>query len=377
MHSFLWSGKDSNGNKRAERVEAQNAQEAKAILTAEGWTELELIKNEIGDVVTKSRLASSQFEQPELTPDQEAAYYQGKRPGLAAEWRKSLWQCKSPIVLTLLILVLAIVRHRTISSMISGVGLIAIVFIYPVIRIYFGQTSRNFARLNRAKVDGDWKEVLECVERLRRSHRFTRIGLSEIELARNRALALAHLGQLNQALAEYTGNPQLSTIPSWLACSQLAGIYEAGSQYEKVLELRRQMTQEKPDMAAGWVDMALLLARRFNRPAEAREALDHVEKMELTPLEKGYVFYVKGVILWREGRRSEAKAQLELAEQGLQPLAAKPLVGGLILRVKSYLCIVIGELGNRTEARSLFDEVQKYLEAHKEYDLLEACRNGL
>src|SRR5580704_9360605 len=168
MHSFLWSGKDSNGNKRAERVEAQNAQEAKAILTAEGWTELELIKNEIGDVVTKSRLASSQFEQPELTPDQEAAYYQGKRPGLAAEWRKSLWQCKSPIVLTLLILVLAIVRHRTISSMISGVGLIAIVFIYPVIRIYFGQTSRNFARLNRAKVVGDCKEVLECVERLRR-----------------------------------------------------------------------------------------------------------------------------------------------------------------------------------------------------------------
>jgi len=48
MPTFLWSGKDAEGRQQSERVEAENAQAAKAILASRGWTDLELIKDEVG-----------------------------------------------------------------------------------------------------------------------------------------------------------------------------------------------------------------------------------------------------------------------------------------------------------------------------------------
>ena len=47
MPTFLWSGKAAEGRQQSERVEAENAQAAKAILASRGWTDLELIKDEL------------------------------------------------------------------------------------------------------------------------------------------------------------------------------------------------------------------------------------------------------------------------------------------------------------------------------------------
>ena len=277
-------------------------------------------------------------------------------------------------MLILLALVIGMLGHHSTSVILAITRLAALVLVSLAVVVFYSQSSRNYSRLNRAKVDGNWKEVLECVERLRRSRQTTRIGVADLELAYNRALALAHLGELDRALAEFNETAQNAALPTWLVCSRLAALYEAGHQYEKAVELRTQMVCEKPDMAAGWVDLANTLARRLNRPTEARRALVRAENMELTALEKTYVCYVNGVMFWREARYLEAKDKLETALNRLKPLAAKPLIGGVMMQVKSYLAVVNGELGNTVEARALFREARKYLEAHQEDELLRACQ---
>ena len=78
--------------------------------------------------------------------------------------------------------------------------------------------------------------------------------------------------------------------------------------------------------------------------------------------------------MWRERKPTEARQQLDQALVGFQPMAHHDLVEGLVLFTKSYLCAVHGELGDLPAARKLFNEVKKFLTAHREEELLKACR---
>ena len=356
MHSFLWSGKDSEGKKRSERVEAENARAARAILEAQGWTDLQLIKDEIGDVVKRRHRAESRIQVPELTPDQEASRFWGKRKSFAMKWWNSLQGSFVNIALIVLILGFGIYAHKTGSIFRGGTELLLILLLFPVLSLFYSQTRRNYARLNRAKVYGRWNEVLKYVEKLKRSHELTRIGVGKVELARNRALAIAHLGRLDEAISEFKKVESSATTPAWLYASHLGGIYKAGGEYERALECQMKVVAEKPDMSSGWIDLAGLLVQKMKRPGQAREALARAGKLELTPLGKPHMLLHEGVILWREARLSEAKPRLEQSLMEFEPFAKKPLVEGSILKVKSYLCAVNRSLGNQAEAGRLLKE---------------------
>jgi hypothetical protein len=376
MHSFLWSGKYRDGKSRGVRVEAENAQDARKILEGRGWTGLELVKSEITDVVLKRQRAES-GRAIVMTPDQELARARGKRPSFAGKWLKSLAGTSITLVLFGWILWHGINTHRTESAVVGGVGLVATVLLFPALTLFYGQTKRNYARLNRAKVYARWDEVLECVEKLKRSQAMTRVGVGEVELTRNRAQALAGLGRMEEALAEMKKIEDSSATPHWLYLSHLSGIYAAGRQFDQALECQVQSTSERPQMPEAWIDLAGTLARRANRPADAREALERAKKIEITPLAKPHLSSNEGAILWREGKLPEAKSKLEQALVEFIPFAQKPLVERSILSTKSYLCAVNRAIGNNAEADKQFKEVQKYLEAHKEEELLQACRGGV
>jgi tetratricopeptide (TPR) repeat protein len=211
------------------------------------------------------------------------------------------------------------------------------------------------------------------VERLRRRHRLTRIGVGDIELGRCRAQALAGLGRLDEGIREFSRLENSPQLEHWLYLSHLSGIYDAGKAYEKSLECRRQAAEEKPESSTVWIDLAYGLVRGLNRPAEAREALARAEALEITGLGKAYLPFLRGMICWREGRTAEAKQDFEQALVSLRPLAHHDLVQGLLLLTKSHLCAVHRALGNNTEAAKLFRETEKYLIAHREDELLEAC----
>jgi tetratricopeptide (TPR) repeat protein len=374
VHSFLWSGKDSEGKVRGVHVEAENAQAAKAILTARGWTELQLIRDEISDAVKKSRRTEFPNKVANLDPDEEIRRYLGKRPSFASKWWKAILREKGAYAWCALIVGVGVYEHQRGLLLRGSIEVLVTLLLFPLFFWFYSQSKRNYARLNRAKVHGRWNEVLECVERLRRSHRSTNIGVGEAELARNHALALAHLGRLEEAVAEYKNYENSPLVAHWLYLSHLSGIYNAGRQYDKAMECQLQMVAEKPDMAVGWIDLAGTLARKMNRPAQAREALARAEKLEITPRAKPFVSSIRGVIWWREGRPAEAKVELERALAEFQPFAHQPLAERSILRIKSYLCAVNGALGNQTEARKQFREVEKFLVAQKEDELLQACR---
>jgi tetratricopeptide (TPR) repeat protein len=387
MHSFLWSGRDAQGEQRSERVSAENAQAAKAILTQQGWTGLELIANEVMETARDLNPARADEElmededpdglMEEESPDLEAARLQGWQPSFLSEWWKAALKSKGMLLALGLILAFGIYRHSTGPIIFGSVGIAFLLLLFPALSLWYSQGSRAYSRLNKAKTWGRWEEVLQCVERLRRLRRWTGTAISELELTRNRAMALAALGRLDDGLREFSRFEGDPALPSWLHASFLAGIHDAALQFERSLEFRRQSAAEKPDTSAVWIDLAYSLVRGLNRPAEAREALARAETLEIPALGKPYPFFLRGIILWREHKPSEAKEQLDHALACFIPLAHHDLVEGTILLTKGYLCAVHGELGDTTRAKALFGEVEKFLIANREHDLLQACRANL
>jgi tetratricopeptide (TPR) repeat protein len=375
-YKFVWKGKDSQGTARSEEVMAENAQVARENLTRRGWTELELVSDEIGSFSGENIEVPEWLAEEEVSPDPLTEIYEGKGYGFFAQWFEGLSESKIWILVFAACLGWGAYRDAKWAFYSGAVGLVFLIVLAPALHFLFSMTLRQYSRLNRAKVWGRWNEVLDCVERLRQAHRLTRIGVGDLELARCRAQALAALGRLDEGVAEFREFENSPKVERWLYLSQLSSIYDAAKAFDKSLECRQQAAEEKPDSSAVWIDLASSLVRGFNRPAEAREALAKAEALEITGLGKAYVPFVRGIIAWRERNFTDARKHLAEALTGLQPLSHHDLVVGLILLTKSYLCAVHRASGNLTEARKLFAETKQFLTAHREEELLRACRGG-
>jgi tetratricopeptide (TPR) repeat protein len=384
MPTFLWSGKDAEGRERSERVEAENAQQAKAILSNRGWTNLELAKDSLGDSEAL-RIEPAEWVKEGMdeihTADNEAAYHKGKKVyGFWIQWGRGLKDSIKLLLILAALLGFGIYRHNIWLIVLCSLGLAFVVFLTPVIHFvfsFFARSSRGYSRLNQAKVWGRWDEVLECVEELRRPDSITGAAVPEMELVRARAQALAALGRLDEGVAEFKKYENSPKVEHWLYLSFLAGIYDNGRQFEKSLELRRAAAAENPQASMVWIDLAYGAVRRLNHTAEAREALARAEKLEVSATGKIYFCLLRGIIFWREHKWDEAKQQLQKALAGFQPMAHQDLVVGLLLLTKSYLCAVLGEQGNVSAAKKLFQETEPFLTVHREDELLQACRNGI
>jgi tetratricopeptide (TPR) repeat protein len=379
MNSFLFKGKDVGGNARSERVTAENAQAAKAFLVGEGWSELQLVTDEICDYAGRTVEGPEDIEDAlkQLTPDDELRFFEGNGPGFWSQYTDALYQAKGALLAVFLLSAWGIYRHQTwlLVVGIAGFGLLMVLF--PLISIFYSLPMKYYLRLNRAKVWSRWTDVLHCVERLRHTHRLTRIAVGDVELARCRAQALAGLGRVDHAVKEFAQFENDPTLPHWNYLSFLAGVYDTAKEYEKALECRRRAVAEKPDTSAVWIDLAYGLVRGLNRPAEAREAVARAESLEITALGIPYLSFLRGIICWREGNLAEAREHLEKALPGFKPYRHNPLVEGLELLTKSYLCAVHGGLGDLDAARSYFRETKKFLEYGRETELLEVCRGPL
>src|SRR5581483_10453680 len=74
----------------------------------------------------------------------------------------------------------------------------ACLFVFPGIVLWYGQSGRLFARLNKARAWHRWNEVLACVEKLKQAKARTNVGVPETVLVRYRAQALAGLGRFDE-----------------------------------------------------------------------------------------------------------------------------------------------------------------------------------
>jgi tetratricopeptide (TPR) repeat protein len=375
MPNFLWSGKNSSGQEEAEEVTAETPAEARQILEARGWTELRQHTTEVSDFIQRQQRLTSR-NKPKITPKERLQYRQGTAPGLWGNWLKSLQKATVTILLLAGLLTWS-VSHRQMPNDNIWIASIAfllayVVFVYPVLRWWFRQTKRLFVKLHTARTWHRWEEVLRCLDKLANSQQATHIGLNDFSVARYRALALAGLGRLDEALSGFRTAAEKTETPAGLYYPTLASIYTVARQYDQALASYRTGLEEATDKSTLYIDLGMYLVGRFNQPQEARQFLAQAEKMQLTELAISHLALLRGVIAFREKDFSAMDQYVReaLADFEKRPPAKRYIYDAVILNCKGYLAVSSAALGQKKEARKYFAQAEKYLELIDRKDLI-------
>jgi tetratricopeptide (TPR) repeat protein len=193
-------------------------------------------------------------------------------------------------------------------------------------------------------------------------------------LTRHRAKALAGLGRLDEALAEYgqcEGRPDCPGLA--VQTLHVASLYKTAKQYDKAIEFNLASIAEKPTPTA-WLDLAERYARYKHDPVKARNAMAEAEKSPLSDLAKPYHFRCRGIIAYLEGNYATAKHNLETAIELVEKAKGRPYRDGFLGVTRGYLCCTLARQGDLAGAKKCFLLAKKYLNATKEDELLAECR---
>ena len=373
MPTFLWSGKTTSGQEEVDRVTAETPEEARRILEGRGWTDLRQHTTEIHDFIKQqAAVASNPDCQPKLTPKEDLAYLQGTAPGLWGNWLKSIRESIGSILIIAVCLAWAVYRRHNLGVIICGGLLVAVEFLFPVLHLWFSQTKNLFHELHAARNWRRWNEVLRCLDKLEHASQSTKIGIGESSMTRYRALALAGLGRLDEAVNGFREAAEKAKMPQWLLHTHLSGIYSVAKQYDRALECYRQAMEEATDKSVVWIDLGVYLVQRFNRPDEAKQLLAQAEAAQLSEQARGWLPYLRGAIAFRKNDFAAVDRNIREALAGFEKHPAKQyyIYEPIILICKGYLAVSSAVLGRKDEARTYFAQSEKYLSAICLDDLL-------
>lgn len=366
MPDYLWTGKDKFGNSFTERVNADTTTQAKKLLDERGCTELKLHTDDFAEA------GRAQFDQQSKLSAADQLKFQSKDTTLWGAWAQAFKASAGTNILFLLLLVFFLLSRRYVAVTICAIGFLAYIPIY----FWFRQSSRYFSQLNKAKVWHRWNEVLNCIEKLKRTKRWTKIGVPEPALINYQALALSGLGRFDEAVAKFSTLENNPKVPRWLYLCQLAAIHGTAKKYDEAVDLNRQAAEFKPNDPVILIDLATRIVRRQKDAAQAKVILNQAEQGVVVELAKPHIALCRGIIAYQERDYIIARTKLLEALTGLQQFMRHSIVEGTFLTIKAYLCCVEGALGNLAEARRLFGETRKYLQATKENELLAECKTA-
>jgi tetratricopeptide (TPR) repeat protein len=367
MPSYLWSAKNPAKKEIVERVTAATVSDAREQLLNRGFTDLVLKTDEVYELSASQ--VESDFEEPDLSPAEALQMRDSKWAPLI----HSIKQSKGTILFGCGALGWGLYSQSTFFAF----GGLAAILLLPLFHCWFGLSTHYYTKLNEAKVAHQWELVLHLVERLKLAGKLTKIGVGEIELTRCRSQALAALGQLDVAVAEFSRFEHDSRLPHWLFLAHLTGIYDSGKAYDKATEVCIQAAREQPDNNSLWIDLAFHLARYRQDTVGARSILAKLKTEELVDFAQPWLPLIRGFIAVAEKDFPGAQTQFEQALTGFQALNHLQLMPGLILLTKAYLCWTNGALGNFQPAEKLFRETEAWLVSAKEDELLSNCRHAL
>ncbi|HTB85143.1 MAG TPA: hypothetical protein VK742_15975 [Candidatus Sulfotelmatobacter sp.] len=371
MTNYVWSATDKSGKKVIREIEAATAEDAKFVLLAQGYSDLELKEDEIISAVLtgfpKRQNASGQeirvtgAERLKHRDNPTVTYWDALRKGVGRNFI---------VFLTLIVLAgFAFYRGDRSYSLVYLAGLLA----WMAFILFRSLPSVYYRKLIKASDWSRWNEVLSLIARLQSIGHLGLVKVPATELTRNRTKALAGLGRLDEALAEYSQCEGRPDCPSWLYKLFVASLYTTAKQYDKAIEYNLASIAEKPT-SASWVDLAYRHARYKLDPVKARAAMAESEKSPLPDFAQPFRIRCLGVIAYLEADYAAAKRDLETAIVLVEKARGRPYRDGHLSIARAYLCCVLAKQGDLAGAKKNFSLAKAYLVATKEDELLADCR---
>jgi tetratricopeptide (TPR) repeat protein len=370
MSKYVWTAKNKSGQKVFKEVEAQTAEESRAILVEAGYSELVLKGDEIMAAVQEGFPSTINVlgQAVKVTTEQRLKYLDTPMLTFWGAVREGISQSKLICVLLPLLAAYSGYREHWGFALLWIIGLLAWIAFLVCVSL----PLVYYRKLIMASDWYRWSEVLSLVSTLQSMGRFSFIKVPATEMTRNRAKALAGMGRLDEALAEYKQCEGRADCPTWLYNQFVGSLYTTAKQYDKGIESSLLSIGEKPTPTA-WADLANRYARYKRDPVKAREAMAEADKSPMVEQVKPFRIRCLGIIAYLEGDYLTAKGHLETAIDMLEKAKGRPYRDGHLSVARAYLCCVLAKLGDLQGAKNCLALSREYLVATEETDLLTEC----
>ncbi len=371
MPSYLIRAKDSRGRSVVKRIDAENMDAAKYALEIRGFTDIVLQTDDVVAAVHSAYRAEG-IETPVVPPDLALAIRETTRPELS--FRRALGKVLvigGAALLPFLAWGVWNVRHGRDFGPLPFIG-VTVVAATAVSMGRYKLIQVLFDRLIHAYEWAKWEDMARCARILKLIPTGAGRAIPTSLLDFYEAKTLAARKRLPEALALVAPYRDGKAMQPWMFCLQTAILYELARDYDTMIAFDRQAIEIGPKGSSEYITLAQHLISRKKDVAGAREALAVAETKERVPLAETYVLFCKGMIALEEQNAAAAAEFLVSALRQSGPFASK--MGSTIRTIQAYLGVALGALGRRDDAGRCLHEVEDYLKAAEETDLLARLR---
>jgi tetratricopeptide (TPR) repeat protein len=371
MANYVWTARDLTGQTVVKEIQAETSTEAKSILLAGGYTDLVLKEDDVVSAVNAgfSDRPTMFGEEIKVTAEERLKHRDNTSTNFFWAILNGLKQSAFFCVLIIGYAAYQGYREHWWSVLLLAGALVVWVIFLTCVSL----PLVYYHKLIKASDWSRWDEVLSLIETLRSVRKFSITGVPETELIRNHAKAMAGLGRLNEALAEYKQCEGRPDCPSWLYKLFVGSLYNIAKQYDKAIEYNLLSIEEK-STPIGWIDLSNRYARYKRDVVKAREAMAEADKSPLPDVATTFRVRCLGIIAYLEGDYPAAKRDLETAIEQLEKAKSRPFRDGHLSVARAYLCCVLAKQGDLAAAKKNFAFAKKYLMATQEDALLAECR---
>jgi tetratricopeptide (TPR) repeat protein len=373
--SYLYEAIGPAGKKVQDRVEGESLSEAKASLSALGYTDIVFWESDLTRDVKDLNLAGAGLlpDDPRVgrsTPAEEIANRRRNR----GAWRKALWALRVNLIIIVPLVAIEIHLLRK-TWPLTKQEFRALILVPIALAFIFLKCTPTvcYQAILRATVWHNWKQMRRCIRIARVVRGIIQMGIPEHELQTREAFALASEGQLSQALQKMEEVRVKFPMKPYIFLSRLGTVYRYAGMLEKQIDcLRESVAAAPPGLATIKLDLATVLARGGKDIASAKQLLAEATTMGKSRIDCAGASKCKGIIAVEEKKFAEAQASLREAIALFSDVGS-PLVEGIICETKAYLCLAAAGLGQRDEAARLWREIKPLLLARNERDLIQRC----
>jgi hypothetical protein len=233
MSKYVWTGRNQWGQSVVRELEAPSAKESQAQLLAEGFTNLALREEEVMAAAQAGFSKDSTIFGEPITVSAADRLAAMNNP-IVTLWDGIRTVIQQSLSISLLIAAVIAVNAARRDWFYTGIGAIAL-SAWLLFIICVSLPSIYYRKLIAAADWYRWNEVLSLVATLKVVGGFSFIKVPAAELARHRAKAIAALGRVDEALAEYKQYEGRPDCPRWLHRLFVASIYVTIKQYDKAI----------------------------------------------------------------------------------------------------------------------------------------------